>query len=284
MRTRLVKPALFRNEVLAECHPLGRLLFIGLWCAADASGRLEDRPVRLKADILPYDNVDVNELLDQLAARGFIIRYTAEGRRLIQVVTFLKHQRPHHREASEGFPPPPGEHGPEKVGPSLEKVGHSPDKVVPSRGEMSFNPLPLTLNPSSEVGGGRATADKLPVSRNSSGPHPPDKVDVGLNTNRDCPVFQALVEVTGMDAAVNGEDIARVATKLRNAGRTAEDVRKTASDLAGAEYWSGDPPTLKQIQQNIGRTRNPAATKRRGTNGRPQRRGLRHADDPLSQE
>jgi len=46
-RSRNIKPGFFRNEMLAECSPLARLLFAGLWCLADRFGRLEDRPKRI---------------------------------------------------------------------------------------------------------------------------------------------------------------------------------------------------------------------------------------------
>ncbi len=105
-RARNIKPAFFMNEDLAEIAPLGRLLFIGLWCAADREGRLEDRPKRLAAEILPYDDADVDELLQDLHVRGFILRYQAGDLRFIQVVNFAKHQNPHHQERESRIPAP----------------------------------------------------------------------------------------------------------------------------------------------------------------------------------
>ena len=105
-RARNIKPAFFMNEDLAEIAPLGRLLFIGLWCAADREGRLEDRPKRLAAEILPYDDADVDELLQDLHVRGFILRYQAGDLRFIQVVNFGKHQNPHHQERESRIPAP----------------------------------------------------------------------------------------------------------------------------------------------------------------------------------
>lgn len=106
-RTRDLKPGFFMNEELAQQPALGRLLFQGLWCHADRDGRLEDRPGRLKAQILPYDDCDVDELLDKLDSAGFVQRYESGGKGLIQIVTFAKHQAPHPREPSTGFPTPP---------------------------------------------------------------------------------------------------------------------------------------------------------------------------------
>lgn len=109
MRARSIKPSFFTNDDLAECQPLARLLFIGLWCAADRAGRLEDRPKRIKAELLPYDSSDVDALLDELAVRGFIIRYDAAGVGYIQVVNFERHQDPHVKEKASTIPAP-GEH------------------------------------------------------------------------------------------------------------------------------------------------------------------------------
>lgn len=107
-RTRNIKPGFFTNEYLSELSPLARLLFIGLWCYADREGRLEDRPKRLKVDILPYDDCDIDELLNALANSPdkFILRYEVDGKRYIQIANFLKHQNPHIKEPASTIPAP----------------------------------------------------------------------------------------------------------------------------------------------------------------------------------
>lgn len=97
-RSRNIKPAFFKNETLAECAPLARLLFAGLWCLADRVGRLEDRPKRIRAEILPYDDGCVDDILNELHNAGFILRYGVGEKRYIQVVNFGKHQNPHCKE------------------------------------------------------------------------------------------------------------------------------------------------------------------------------------------
>ena len=77
-RTRQINPGFFTNDELADITPLGRLLFAGLWVIADREGRLEDRPKKIKAEILPYDNCDVDDLLNQLQNAGFIKRYKVD--------------------------------------------------------------------------------------------------------------------------------------------------------------------------------------------------------------
>jgi hypothetical protein len=104
MRSRNLKPGFFKNEELASCGATAMLCFAGLWCLADREGRLEDRPARIKVEILPYFECDVNGILDALASKGFIIRYECDGLRCIEIPTFKDHQNPHHREGLSKIP------------------------------------------------------------------------------------------------------------------------------------------------------------------------------------
>ena len=105
MRSRNIKPGFFKNEYLSSLSPLHRILFAGLWCCADREGRLQDRPLRIKAEILPYDNCDINSMLDDLQQSEFIKRYSVDDAAYIQILNFLKHQNPHHRETESKIPP-----------------------------------------------------------------------------------------------------------------------------------------------------------------------------------
>lgn len=122
-RARNIKPGFFKNEVLAELKPAARLLFIGLWTLADREGRLEDRPLRIKAEIFPYDAIDVKPFLESLSAAGFIIQYKVAGRACIQINNFCKHQNPHYKEVPSAIPPPAGhEDSPVVVGGAPESL------------------------------------------------------------------------------------------------------------------------------------------------------------------
>ena len=105
-RIRTIKPDFFLNDDLASLNPLDRLLFIGLWTQADRQGRLEDRPARIKAAILPYDDHDVDAALTRLAEKNFITRYTVERCNYIEVKNFLKHQYPNVKESVSTMPAP----------------------------------------------------------------------------------------------------------------------------------------------------------------------------------
>lgn len=101
---RYIKKDFFTNTDLPECNPLARLLFIGLWVIVDRDGRVEDNPKRIKAQILPYDDCDVDNLLEQLVPGKQIVRYQVGDQKILQVVNFCKHQTIHRDEASSILP------------------------------------------------------------------------------------------------------------------------------------------------------------------------------------
>ena len=106
-RARNVKPALFKNEILGTAPEINSLLFVGLWTLADCRGILEDRPLRIKAELFPYrDGLDVDPILQWLFDNGFIRRYQKDGRKCILIVTFGTHQSPHKNELPNELPAP----------------------------------------------------------------------------------------------------------------------------------------------------------------------------------
>jgi hypothetical protein len=109
-RARNIKPALFKNELLGTADMALTVLFTGLWTLADREGRLEDRPLRIKAEIFPYrEGLDINGYLTELERLEFIDRYTVDGVNIIQVRTFSVHQNPHKTEKASELPAKPVE-------------------------------------------------------------------------------------------------------------------------------------------------------------------------------
>lgn len=111
-RIRSVKPELPLCTELGKCSDQAAFLFVMLPCFADREGRLEDEPGKLKAQIFPYRDADVDALLDELANAkdrkgvSLIERYESGGEFYIQIVKFVKHQQPHIKESASVIPAP----------------------------------------------------------------------------------------------------------------------------------------------------------------------------------
>lgn len=160
-RARNIKPSLFKNELLGVADPLITLLFQSLWMLADREGRLEDRPLRIRAETFPYrENLDVNGYLTELERLGFIHRYTVKNQALIQVINFKKHQSPHKTEKQSEFPEP-----------CLEDIENKQEKIrtvkTPlNNGEITEPLPPDLLIPDSlipERGKKKSTKEKIAV-------------------------------------------------------------------------------------------------------------------------
>lgn len=171
-RTRNIKPGFFKSEQLADCDPLARILFAGLWTQADREGILEDRPRRIKSECLPYDDCDVDELLEQLSCRGFIVRYGVDGAKYISIPTFGSHQNPHRDEKPRGFPAAPCNNGANTVQAQLQHSLNLPPETV-------TNHLPPeTATAAAQPAG--ACADEKAGTKNGKRPSVFDEVTVAI--------------------------------------------------------------------------------------------------------
>ena len=146
-RARNIKPGLFKNEILGVADPIYTLLFEGLWVLADREGRIEDRPLRIKAEIFPYrEGLNIDEMLNWLQTNGFIRRYEARGKKCIVVCEFVKHQNPHKNEAESELPAPSDEcTKPEEIGTTTEIIGSTRADSL-----SSDSLIPDSLTPSNE--------------------------------------------------------------------------------------------------------------------------------------
>jgi hypothetical protein len=162
-RARNLKPGFFTNDLLAEIDPLGRLLFQGLWCLADREGRLEDRPKKIKAEVLPYDNCDADSYLSELHEKGFILRYASGSKRFIQVLSFSKHQNPHVKEAASSIPAPCEHSASTVLSEEIpERAGLIPDSLNP----ITDSPLPIPDSGLPDSSSDSPTVRQLRVAKN----------------------------------------------------------------------------------------------------------------------
>ena len=163
MRARSIKPGICDNELLGTADPFCTLLFERLWMMADREGRLEDRPLRIKAKAFPYrEGLDIEALLNWLHDNGFIQRYTA-GDRYIQVCKFSEHQKPHQNEKASIIPEP--------AEPPKKQESTTKEPSQHNQGTKHLALTPSSLTPDS----GLLTADRLmvpsePVAPKRDGP------------------------------------------------------------------------------------------------------------------
>lgn len=107
-RIRTIKPEFFLHDELFELEqetglPV-RLAFIGLWTQCDREGRFKWRPLRLKAAILPYDDVDMSRVLHALNTRGFLVKYTNGTGEYGVIPSFKNHQVINNKESKSELP------------------------------------------------------------------------------------------------------------------------------------------------------------------------------------
>ena len=125
-RRRFIHPDFFHDEALVTLPPFTRLLFAGLWCLADREGRLADKPRKIKMQLFPADQVDVDAALMDLASRGMVTRYAVNGEMFLQVNKFHVFQSPHPREARSIIPGPGAPRATPGLTPGTAKVDPEP--------------------------------------------------------------------------------------------------------------------------------------------------------------
>lgn len=211
-RARNIKPGFFSNEELVELPFATRLLFIGLWTIADREGRLEDKPKRIKMNLFPADDFDIDQALDALQASGFLKRYQADGARYIQVLAFRKHQNPHKDEKASTIPALDG-HGASTVQTPYEHSSNPADSLIPD---------PLNLIPDSTSIYSAATQTELgsePLAARSD-----DDVSPA-----------ALLSIAMRRAGVNSQPADPRLIALAEQGVTPETVAAACAEAKGAK-------------------------------------------------
>ena len=161
-----MKPAFFKSEQVVKLKPLTRLLFQGLWCLADRSGRLKDSPLQIKLDVLPHDKCDPDKMLNDLVEAGLIKRYEVGGTRCIWLPTFLDHQNPHYGEKESKLPSFDS-----KNQSALDKTRVELGKVQTKRDESGIlNPESGIMNPSIAPNGAGGVPSSKPTEPSKSTP------------------------------------------------------------------------------------------------------------------
>jgi hypothetical protein len=109
-RTRSVWPEFFTKAELMILPAAQRLFYAGLPTQCDHAGRGDDKPLELRIRLLPFDQVDAEEIMLGLERAGLLVRYQVDGKRYFAINRDdWKRQHPHVDEKKKPpRPPPPG--------------------------------------------------------------------------------------------------------------------------------------------------------------------------------
>lgn len=143
-RIRTIKPSLWTSPEFVACSMAARLLWIGTWNFADDYGVLKDDPAELKFQILPGDNVDAHDLVDELVSRKMLLRKVApDGTRVLVIRTFGIHQKIDTRSPGRwGVPTDFAD-----AGPAVSAVPRDQDECRPAN---QSQPIPTSPDPGRE--------------------------------------------------------------------------------------------------------------------------------------
>lgn len=239
-RSRNIKPGLYKNEDLAECSVWARFIFPGLWMLADREGRLEDRPKRIKGELLPFDTQEVEPLLQELASKRdaqgtpFIVRYQIDGVSYIQISKFSEHQNPHYSEkesvikppnSENSTPRPPTDSGSTPENGALKEGGKRADSLIPD------SLIPDSLKQGSEIqekqgaGGRKKRGTPCPANFEVTSQMASWAISMGLPEPRITPETEAFLDHHTAKGTLFSDWDAAWRTWIRNAVKFASGKR-----------------------------------------------------------
>ena len=228
-RARNIKPGFFLNTDLAEIPPIGRLAFIGMWTIADYKGCIEGNFKKIKAQVLPYDNCDIEEVVNYLERYGFIRYYSVQGKRYIKITNFEAHQNPHKNEREAGSKIPDIQEADENQpnNNKLQEYGISTEQVRKLDGNARADSLlliPDSLNSMSGKPDALQPVSEKPKNGTHYNPQAREVLDfLNLKTNRRYQPVEANLKL--------------IVARLKE-GASVEDCRAVVAKKC--REWSGD--------------------------------------------
>lgn len=93
-RIRSTHPGQWSDEDFVALSFPARILALALRNVADDHGVFEWKPLTIKMQLLPADNVEITGLLSELVANDALIEFEAEGKRYGAIRNFMRWQRP----------------------------------------------------------------------------------------------------------------------------------------------------------------------------------------------
>jgi hypothetical protein len=227
-RIRTIKPDFWTDGNMVKLSPFARLLYIGMWNFTMCDhGHLADDAMKLKLQVLPMDNVDIEALLDEIMASGRVVRMEADGRSYLLVKRFEDHQKIDPRWKTRC--------------PACAQV----DSLIPAETQVSLGELTVTPELSPTLPLGREGMGRESKKTPSSKPAASTDFDtfwaeyprkVGKIAGKKA--FDKAIKLTTLEQLLQGVEL----LKRETAGKELEFIPHPASWLT-AGRWDDEPST-----------------------------------------
>ncbi|WP_442580743.1 hypothetical protein ACSBOB_01700 [Mesorhizobium sp. ASY16-5R] len=93
-RIRSTHPGQWSDEDFVALSYPARLLALAVRNIADDRGIFEWKPLTMKMQLMPADNVDIGDLLSELVGNNIVIKFEAGGKQYGAIRNFMRWQRP----------------------------------------------------------------------------------------------------------------------------------------------------------------------------------------------
>lgn len=193
--------------------------------------------MKIKVEILPYDNSDINELLKQLCHFKLIMNYSVNGDSYGCIPKFLSHQKPHFRERPSTYPEPPKARPRHDLDTTQEVSRHDLGALIPDS---------LLLNASSSEE--ETPKEKNPSTEKSTQGNPTPEIKIPLKNGTEFIVKTDHIEE--LKDTYPDVDVLNELKRIRNWNKNNLKKRKTPSGIRDhIEKWIKEQQDLKGNQK-----------------------------------
>lgn len=260
---RMISSEIWEDDYFIELTLLERMIWIGLLtCSADDQGRLQDNKRLIHSQLFPVDDLDDNLIelaLKKFAGSGKIVRYSVDGKKVIQIKNWWKYQSP--RWAGRSKYSPPGNwidreryhaQGNSIIENNWKLQGGFPeDSIADSKGMPTINEVKGDVNGDGDVNG---------------------EVDVN-QPNGDCgDLIEEFCTITGKEYPQGRRaetDWDYPLSQLKIKGATTGDVRTAIQELDAKNYPIVSPKSIVTACELVmgRRSRKTGESRRMDSNG-----------------
>jgi len=263
MPNRIIKESICTSETLNGLSAEQEVFFYRLLVQCDDYGRMDARPSVLLGRCYPLRLKSTKEAivagyLRALEKVGLVRLYTTEGKHLLQVITWAKHQQI--RAKHSKYPPPPQEE-PEPIAeqPPAE-AEESTCKQLPasasSRSDVISHDITCSRIRTREANARIENRDLVAADEAPSASPAESSGETPKRLTAQQAMVAVLADACDLDPRLQGSRLGGVAKHLLAAGYMAEQVR---SGYGPSGWWyrvdwrgkRGQPPTLGQLEATI---------------------------------